>query len=74
MTRPDDRFRSNEGSGPWLHPPRNEPQRFNVVFWLALCAGVTVATLLIIGISAMAAEIPHYVAGPGFDICTQKGC
>lgn len=50
------------------------PQRFNVVFWLALCAGVTVAAICIIGISAMAAEIPYYTPGPGFDICNTKGC
>lgn len=50
------------------------PPRFNVVFWMAICAGVTLAVICIIGISAMAAEIPHYVPGPGFDVCTQKGC
>ena len=69
MTRPDETLRRVEGSGPWLHQPRKPEPRFNVVFWLAICAGITLAAAMLIAISAMAAEIPEFVPAAGFEMC-----
>jgi len=51
-------------------------RRFNVVFWLAICAGITLAAVLLIGISAMAAEIPKHVppAVMGLESVCKGGC
>ena len=74
MTRPDETLRRVEGSGPWLHQPRKAEPRFNVVFWLAICAGIAFAAAMLIAISAMAAEIPEFVPGLGYDICKTRNC
>lgn len=59
MTRHNDRARESMAhwadlrSGDMYQGNEPAPQRFNVVFWLAICAGITLAAAMLIGISAM---------------------
>ena len=70
----DDRatlYRRVDGQGPWLNPVTPAPRRTGPR--IAVLVGVIIG--LSAFVAAFAAPAPAaFVPGPGFDICTERGC